>query len=210
MALSPKWRPRARSSGFDPSWLRKLTPASKSPSLSIIGVRGDSMEPTLSDGDDVLVDLATTRRGCATQDLCPADGRYARGEARRDRHRAWGFGGERQSRCRPGTGSIAGPVNIVGQIALVPGASWIRRMTRTLAAAVVRRQNRPTPAMRSVRRRPDWPGLRRARWMAPDNPALPGCEPTMRSWTHDSATIGGRRADHDDVNPPRPACTRYG
>lgn len=42
--------------GFDPNWLRKLT-ASKSPSLSIIGVRGDSMEPTLSDGDDVLVDL---------------------------------------------------------------------------------------------------------------------------------------------------------
>ena len=42
--------------GFDPNWLRKLTP-SKSPSLSIIGVRGDSMEPTLSDGDDVLVDL---------------------------------------------------------------------------------------------------------------------------------------------------------
>lgn len=42
--------------GFDPGWLRKLT-ASKSPSLSIIGVRGDSMEPTLSDGDDVLVDL---------------------------------------------------------------------------------------------------------------------------------------------------------
>lgn len=43
--------------GFDPNWLRKLT-ASKSPSLSIIGVRGDSMEPTLSDGDDVLVDLS--------------------------------------------------------------------------------------------------------------------------------------------------------
>ena len=42
--------------GFDPNWLRKLA-ASKSPSLSIIGVRGDSMEPTLSDGDDVLVDL---------------------------------------------------------------------------------------------------------------------------------------------------------
>ena len=42
--------------GFDPNWLRKLT-ASKSPSLSIIGVCGDSMEPTLSDGDDVLVDL---------------------------------------------------------------------------------------------------------------------------------------------------------
>lgn len=42
--------------GFDPNWLRKLT-ASKASGLSIIGVRGDSMEPTLSDGDDVLVDL---------------------------------------------------------------------------------------------------------------------------------------------------------
>lgn len=42
--------------GFDPGWLRKLT-ASSAPRLSIIGVRGDSMEPTLSDGDDVLVDL---------------------------------------------------------------------------------------------------------------------------------------------------------
>lgn len=42
--------------GFDPGWLKKLT-TSKSASLSIIGVRGDSMEPTLSDGDDVLVDL---------------------------------------------------------------------------------------------------------------------------------------------------------
>lgn len=42
--------------GFDPNWLRKLT-ATKSSGLSIIGVRGDSMEPTLSDGDDVLVDL---------------------------------------------------------------------------------------------------------------------------------------------------------
>ncbi len=42
--------------GFDPLWLRKLT-ATKATGLSIIGVRGDSMEPTLSDGDDVLVDL---------------------------------------------------------------------------------------------------------------------------------------------------------
>lgn len=42
--------------GFDARWLKKLTPSNSS-SLSIIGVRGDSMEPTLSDGDDVLVDL---------------------------------------------------------------------------------------------------------------------------------------------------------
>lgn len=41
---------------FDPSWLRSLTgaPASK---LSVIRVEGDSMAPTLSAGDDILVDL---------------------------------------------------------------------------------------------------------------------------------------------------------
>ena len=43
--------------GFDPAWLRLLTgsPASK---LSVIRVEGDSMAPTLSAGDDRLVDLA--------------------------------------------------------------------------------------------------------------------------------------------------------
>jgi phage repressor protein C with HTH and peptisase S24 domain len=43
--------------GFDEKWLRRLTP-SKASSLSIIGVHGDSMEPTLHDGDEVMVDLA--------------------------------------------------------------------------------------------------------------------------------------------------------
>jgi phage repressor protein C with HTH and peptisase S24 domain len=42
---------------FDPLWLRSLTssPANK---LSVIRVEGDSMSPTLSAGDDILVDLA--------------------------------------------------------------------------------------------------------------------------------------------------------
>lgn len=41
---------------FDPRWLRALTdsPTSK---LSLIRVEGDSMAPTLSAGDDILVDL---------------------------------------------------------------------------------------------------------------------------------------------------------
>ncbi|MHA6333912.1 S24 family peptidase [Qipengyuania sp. CAU 1752] len=43
--------------GFDERWLRHLTSA-KSASLSIVGVKGDSMEPTLSDGDEVLVDAS--------------------------------------------------------------------------------------------------------------------------------------------------------
>jgi phage repressor protein C with HTH and peptisase S24 domain len=42
---------------FEPRWLRAITnsPASK---LSVIRVEGDSMAPTLSAGDDILVDLA--------------------------------------------------------------------------------------------------------------------------------------------------------
>lgn len=42
---------------FDPLWLKGITgsPASK---LSVIRVEGDSMAPTLSAGDDILVDLA--------------------------------------------------------------------------------------------------------------------------------------------------------
>jgi phage repressor protein C with HTH and peptisase S24 domain len=42
--------------GFDERWLKALTttPASK---LSIVRVEGDSMSPTLNDGDDILVDL---------------------------------------------------------------------------------------------------------------------------------------------------------
>ncbi|BDW83687.1 hypothetical protein MACH24_31250 [Erythrobacter sp. Dej080120_24] len=43
--------------GFDERWLATLTRA-KSASLSIIHVLGDSMEPTLSDGDEVLVDAS--------------------------------------------------------------------------------------------------------------------------------------------------------
>lgn len=43
--------------GFDQRWLAGLTRA-KSASLSIIHVLGDSMEPTLSDGDEVLVDAS--------------------------------------------------------------------------------------------------------------------------------------------------------
>src|SRR5688572_24900294 len=43
--------------GFDSKWLKSLTgsPVSK---LSVIRVEGDSMAPTLSTGDDILVDLA--------------------------------------------------------------------------------------------------------------------------------------------------------
>lgn len=46
--------PRGRF-GFDPRWLRRLT-GSKPDRLSIITVMGDSMSPTLTDGDEVIVD----------------------------------------------------------------------------------------------------------------------------------------------------------
>jgi phage repressor protein C with HTH and peptisase S24 domain len=46
---------RARSHlAFDPAWLRRLTDDVRR--LSMITVRGDSMSPTLSDGDEILVD----------------------------------------------------------------------------------------------------------------------------------------------------------
>lgn len=42
---------------FDPRWLKSLT-SSPTSKLSVIRVEGDSMSPTLSAGDDILVDLA--------------------------------------------------------------------------------------------------------------------------------------------------------
>jgi phage repressor protein C with HTH and peptisase S24 domain len=42
--------------GFDERWLKALTPTPAS-NLSIVRVEGDSMSPTLNDGDDILVDL---------------------------------------------------------------------------------------------------------------------------------------------------------
>jgi len=41
--------------GFDPHWLKALTSTPAS-TLSIVRVEGDSMSPTLNDGDDILVD----------------------------------------------------------------------------------------------------------------------------------------------------------
>jgi phage repressor protein C with HTH and peptisase S24 domain len=47
---------------FDPAWLRALT-AAPSDRLTMIRVEGDSMAPTLSAGDDILVDHADCERG---------------------------------------------------------------------------------------------------------------------------------------------------
>jgi len=58
---------RAGQIGFERNWLRKL--ASSPEALSIIQVAGDSMSPTLGDGDDILVD-----RGDAAERL--RDGIY--------------------------------------------------------------------------------------------------------------------------------------
>lgn len=45
--------------GFQAGWLRDLVGGNPD-GLSIIQVRGDSMSPTLSDGDDILVDASDT------------------------------------------------------------------------------------------------------------------------------------------------------
>ena len=42
--------------GFDERWLKALTPSPPN-KLSVVRVEGDSMAPTLGDGDDILVDL---------------------------------------------------------------------------------------------------------------------------------------------------------
>jgi phage repressor protein C with HTH and peptisase S24 domain len=52
-ALPGDERPRAHV-GFDPAWLRRI--AGTPDKLSVIRVEGDSMLPTLSDGDEILVD----------------------------------------------------------------------------------------------------------------------------------------------------------
>lgn len=61
--------------GFEQGWLRRLCRGA-SPDLSIVQVQGDSMEPGLADGDDILVD-----RGDAADRL--RDGVYVlrRGDA---------------------------------------------------------------------------------------------------------------------------------
>jgi phage repressor protein C with HTH and peptisase S24 domain len=46
---------------FDAAWLKKITSAPVA-DLSIIRVQGDSMMPTLNDGDDVLVDRSQAGR----------------------------------------------------------------------------------------------------------------------------------------------------
>tara|TARA_R110000796_G_scaffold8843_42_gene29630 strand:+ start:22753 stop:23463 length:711 start_codon:yes stop_codon:yes gene_type:complete len=50
----------AESMGFGPKWLRRLgiDPAN----LSLIAVDGDSMDPTLGDGDDIMVDHSAASR----------------------------------------------------------------------------------------------------------------------------------------------------
>jgi phage repressor protein C with HTH and peptisase S24 domain len=53
-AVVPGERVRSRLA-FRHDWLRELTGGSPS-GLSVITVKGDSMSPTLSDGDDILVD----------------------------------------------------------------------------------------------------------------------------------------------------------
>lgn len=42
---------------FDQRWLKSLTGAASS-DLSMIRVQGDSMAPTLNDGDDILIDIS--------------------------------------------------------------------------------------------------------------------------------------------------------
>ena len=48
--------------GFSEAWLKCLRARGGHEGLSVIGVRGDSMVPTLADGDEILVDEADRER----------------------------------------------------------------------------------------------------------------------------------------------------
>ncbi|MBQ0770526.1 MAG: helix-turn-helix transcriptional regulator [Sphingomonadales bacterium] len=50
----------AESMGFSPKWLRRL--GTDPANLSLIVVDGDSMDPTLGDGDDIMVDHSAASR----------------------------------------------------------------------------------------------------------------------------------------------------
>ncbi|MEO8617982.1 MAG: S24 family peptidase [Sphingomicrobium sp.] len=52
-----KTRRGSRYFAFDQGWLKSLTGAASS-DLSMILVQGNSMAPTLNDGDDILIDLS--------------------------------------------------------------------------------------------------------------------------------------------------------
>lgn len=57
-AGSGSWNDEEAAEGrfaFDPAWLKRLT-RSRPEHLSLVRVEGDSMAPTLKDGDDILVD----------------------------------------------------------------------------------------------------------------------------------------------------------
>jgi phage repressor protein C with HTH and peptisase S24 domain len=47
--------------GFSEGWLRQLRPGGGKAGLSLIGVTGESMLPTLRDGDEILVDERDAR-----------------------------------------------------------------------------------------------------------------------------------------------------
>ncbi|SFR87131.1 S24 family peptidase [Sphingomonas jatrophae] len=49
---------------LDAAWLRQLAPHGTA-DLALLSVEGDSMEPTLHDGDEIIVDAAATRRPLA-------------------------------------------------------------------------------------------------------------------------------------------------
>ena len=65
---------------FEPAWLRRVGGGERR-RLSMIRVEGDSMVPTLADGDEILVDRGDRRRAAARRHLRAAAGGRPDGEA---------------------------------------------------------------------------------------------------------------------------------
>ena len=86
---------------FDPTWLRRLG-VGDAARLSLIRVEGDSMAPTLSDGDEILVDGGDAAEPAARRHLRASDRRRAGGEAARARPGASGVSVRSDNEAYPG------------------------------------------------------------------------------------------------------------
>jgi len=104
--------------GFSEQWLRRLRPGGGRDGLSVIAVRGDSMLPTLADGDEILVD------------------RHDAGEALRDGVYVLRVDGvllvkrlvrEREGLAVRSDNPAAGPVDLAGGVDVIGRVLWAGR-----------------------------------------------------------------------------------
>ena len=134
--------------GFDEKWLRKLgvDPAH----LSLIRVDGDSMAPTLANGDDIMGRQQRRDRRAARRRPCHPNGRCTDGQTAGQRASGTAVGAVRQpglsrlARCRRGGRggnwqSGLGGATVVGLQAHKQAATWVACPTSRQAPTSRRR-----------------------------------------------------------------------